>query len=252
MYKRKNNKRKSRPIIKRYKPNVYNKYSAKKKTQEIKTCDMTFNGNYNHGNYTPDQTDNPQLMINIQGSIQNLACIQQGTGVSQRIGNKIALKSLRIRLALSAIDNHEYDIISEARLMVVYDRQPNGVYPTMGNMLQLIKQDGTTAFGTEVSNINVSQLDRYVVLMDKILSLPPQTTGLTNANMVGVTQQSTFIIDEFIKLKRLETCFQSSNNPITIGDVQTGALYIVSLGNLAKDSEPYGWSGEMRLRFYDN
>lgn len=245
-------KKYSRPIIKRYKPNVYNKYSAKKKSQEIKTVDMTFSGGYNNGVYAPDQLNNPVIMINSTGTIQNLACIQQGSGVSQRIGNKVALKSLRIRLALSDLQ-HNYDVISENRIMIVYDRQPNGTYPTINNMLQLIKQDGSTAHGNEVSNINVSQLDRYVVLMDKLISLPPYESGAFNTtSMVGVTQQSSYIIDEFIKLKRLETCFSTTSNPCTIATIQTGALYVISLGDAVATGEPYCWVGNMRLRFYDN
>lgn len=252
MYKRKNNKRKSRPIIKRYKPNVYNKYTAKKRTQEIKTLDMTFSGNYNVGIYTQDQLNNPVIMINTTGTIQNLACIQQGTAVSQRVGNKVALKSLRIRLALSILDQ-DYSSTSECRLMIVYDRQPNGTYPTIANMLQLIKQDGSTSNGNEVSSINVSQLDRYVVLMDKLISLPPYTTNnLSTTSMLGITQQSSYIIDEFIKLKRLETSFSTTSNPSIISNVQTGALYVVSLGDIVPKSEPYCWAGNMRLRFYDN
>lgn len=252
MYKRKNNRRKSRPIIKRYKPNVYNKYTAKKRTQEIKTVDMTFSGSYNGGIYVPDQLNNPVIMINTTGTIQNIACIQQGSGVSQRIGNKVALKSLRIRLALSDLE-HDYDAISENRLMIVYDRQPNGSYPTIANMLQLIKQDGSSSHGNEVSSINVSQLDRYVVLMDKLISIPPyKSNSLSTTSMLGVTQQSSYIIDEFIKLKRLETSFSTTTNPATIANVQTGALYVISLGDAVATEEPYCWAGNMRLRFYDN
>lgn len=244
-------KKYSKPIIKRYKPNVYNKYSAKKKSQEIKTVDMRFYGTYNVGIYTPDLLVNPVLMLNTSGSVQNIACIQQGAGVSQRIGNKIALKSLRIRLALGILEQ-DYLSTSECRFMIVYDRQPNGTYPTIANILLQNYQDNTTVNGYWQSNININQIDRYVVLMDKMLTLPPYNGTTTTTNMIGVTEQKCFMIDEFIKLKRLETCFSTSTNPCTIANIQTGALYVITSGDIVPKSEPYCLEGTMRLRFYDN
>jgi len=248
-------KRYTRPkMYKQIQYNPINKFTASAKKNEIKTLDGVFASTYATP-YVVDQLIPNALTIDGTGCAQNVCSIQQGPGTGQRIGNRVALKSLRIRLQLlkSGTDHPE---VSTARLMLVYDRQPNptGAYPDIpAFLLQTTRQDNTNQTGSCFTNLSVNYMDRFVVLMDKILPLPPLVTDqIAITSLTGSTQSNVFIVDEFIKLKRLETVFNSTASPMTLAAVATGALYLVSLGNLAANAAPFCWRGSTRLRFYDN
>ena len=66
------------------------------------------------------------------------------------------------------------------------------------------------------------------------------------------TDKQAFIIDEFIKLKGLETQFKSSTAGSPIADLTTGALYIIGFGDQTEGNEAFYMSGQLRLRYYDN
>lgn len=220
--------------------------------QTIKTLDCQYVGAWANP-FVLDQLQPGQITIGNVGVIQNIATVQQGPNISQRIGNKISLKSLRVRFDI-APNGNDVPIESSARLMVIYDRNPNGAYPVISNMLAANRQDGSTNAGTMWSSINTNLLDRFVVLMDEFLILPAfnGTTGIDGTQVVGPTTQDGFRVDKYIKLKGLETVFNNTASPLTIANVQIGALYLVSWGNVAPAASAWSWVGETRLRFQDN
>jgi hypothetical protein len=219
--------------------------------QTIKTLDTQFISVYANP-FVVDQLQPGQLNIDTLGTIQNLATIQQGPNIAQRIGNKIGLKSLRLRFDIGPIGRNVPQE-SSARMMVVYDRNPNGSYPLISQMLAASRQDGTTNAGTMWSSVNCNLLDRFVVLMDEFLILPAfHGAGINSTQVIGPTTQDGFRIDKYIKLKGLETVFNNTSNPLTIANVQIGALYLVSWGNVAAAASAWSWVGETRLRFQDN
>lgn len=231
-------------------PMVRQYASHLKKGPPTKTVDITFQAAIARP-YVVDLNVPTVINIDTTGLIQNLCVIQQGNGEWNRLGNKISLKSLRIRLELFGGYN-VYISASQARFLIIYDRQPNGAYPTLTNMLSTIRQDGTPVNGTLFSNININLFERFIVLMDEFVTLPPfQSGALLDTSEMTVTAQSSFTIDRYLKLKNLETVFSTTTAPLPISNVQTGALYVVSYGDVAQGSEPWSWKGEMRLRFKD-
>ena len=240
-------KTKTLPYKKRQSKGITTKYSAKKKSREIKTVDLTITDNYgNAGVYVADTMTT--LMFNTSLSmVQNVVRVNQGAGISQRIGNKIALKSLRLRFGIELTGNTGTPP-QLARFMVIYDRQPNGTYPSAGVILSNATTAGTITNGTAYSSINPTLFDRFIVLMDKTFIIGGDVNGPTTAT----TEQKGFIIDEFIKLKGLETCFSGNTAGSPIADIQTGALYIVGLGDQTANTEAFFMAGMMRLRYYDN
>jgi hypothetical protein len=243
---------------------------------EVKTSDIAFQ-NTATSSYDPDASfpDCTVLPINndgmdhapapvSNGAIQALNIIKQGYKVSQRIGNRVSLKSLRIRLQLYAYDNH-LGVTTSARLVLIYDRQTNGAYPSNLTTASFLwpqifsaqsteSNNNTDILPTQLMNIDVNSLERYVVLMDKTLELPP--VGLIESDMLMTGpswngEDTPFIIDEYIKLRNLTTVYNQLSDT-TIEQIVTGGLYLISIGNIVNATAPYAWQGTCRLRFHDN
>jgi len=217
---------------------------------ELKTLDIQFTGAYN-ATYTPDTQ--PAQVLNIDTGTATLQAInlsQQGTGISQRLGNKIALKSLRIRLRLMPVAAQYSGVQTFARVMILYDRNANGGYQATNAILGESLQSNSIGAGTFTSNLNPNLFERYTVLMDKFITIQPTTSGALST-LEGPTQEANFTINEYIKLKNLETQFNGTANPMTIAQIQTGSLLILSYGSSAAANAPEVWSGTIRLRFRD-
>ena len=61
--------------------------------------------------------------------------------MANRIGNKVIVKSVHARILISAAPGAATQEV--ARVMLVYDRQPNGAFPAIGDIL-LDQPAGTT------------------------------------------------------------------------------------------------------------
>jgi len=225
---------------------ITSKFAAKKKTREIHTVDILFPQVYTRV-YIPDTLSG--VTFNDQPCIQNLVRVQQGAGIPNRIGNKIALKSLRLRGSVQTTGATGAPQ-QQGRFMIVYDRQVNGAYPAVNNILSDIGVSNVVAPGDYLSSINPNFYDRFIVLCDKIFIVGPVTTGGGEIN--GPTEQKGYIIDEFIKLKGLEVQFGTSTNNSPIADLNTGALYLIGWGDINNGNEASYMDMKCRLRFYDN
>lgn len=82
-------------------------------------------------------------------------CISQGTGPNDRTGRKVMLRSYQHRASLSFPAG-----ATAGRLVVVYDKQPNGAQALASEVFQ------TT---TIESPLNLANSDRFVVLCDQML-----------------------------------------------------------------------------------
>lgn len=234
------------------KQNAITKYSTHAAINpKLKTMDQDFGAYANP--YVVDALPAGALTISSTAAVQNIVMIQQGGGESQRIGNKAALKSLRIRFQLIPTGNANFTTINYARFMVIYDRQVNGVYPAANTILSQLNQSNVTVAGTYLDSINPNFLERFVVLCDEYLTFQPAST--VAANIDGPSTDKAFYMDKYIKLRNLEVQF--GGNVLTgagglgVANVTTGALYLLSWGNVAAGAEPYCWTGNTRLRFHD-
>lgn len=219
---------------------------------EVKTLDTQFTVTNVGTGYVPDT--NPAMQLpgwNDPLGRQAVNLVQQGTAFSQRIGNKIKMKSVRIRMFLKTSTAPQLVVIP-LRILLVYDRQTNGAYINNTLLLGQANQNGNLGVGSQTDNINPNFFDRFVVLMDKFIAAPPIAAGvLTSILTIGATESKTHIVDEFIRLKGLDTVFNTTANPCTIGCVNTGALILVCSGSVASAGNGYNLDGTVRLRFWD-
>lgn len=210
----------------------------------------------------PPQTADDSYFTSIPicntGALQAINLVAQGAGVSQRIGNKISMKSLRLRLTAYASDINAFSPTA-LRVMLIYDRQPSGAatYPPIYSILTYQTQLNAEITGDMYASVSVNNLERYTVIMDKLLTQQPiqnngEDTNLNNLTCVGVTEAKSYVIDEYIPLKDLETVFKSSSDPPDIGDIITGSCFLLVAGDAPAAMPGWCLKGSYRLRFHDN
>lgn len=229
------------------------RYSGSVNAHDVKCCDWTFENGWANP-YVADGANFPGLNLDSTGQGLQSLMLQQGSGEFQRVGNKVLLKSLRIRFNIVQTGQQNLQR-SFIRLMVIYDRSVNGGYPATSLILANISQAGNTSPFDWTANINSNQLERYVVLMDERYPVGPWVTatdGTVTPHTWGPDDARQYCIDRFIKLKNLEQVYSTSANPMTIAGIQLGALYIFGMGSESAATAPYYAYGSCRLRYYDN
>lgn len=182
-----------------------------------------------HGRELKDiDTDLATLVFDNTGFIILLNGVAQGNDFNTRIGRKFNMKSLYMRIVIqsgsSAVANNM------ARFLVVYDKQANGVVMTVAQLL--------TAVSTSAPN-NLDNRDRFIVIWDKVVNI-----GATGAN------DNMKVFCKKFKRCQLETT--NGGTGATIASIQTGALYVVGVGDAATGTvTPRTQNGTFRVRFID-
>lgn len=137
------------------------------------------------------------------------------------------------------------------RIIVYYDRQPNGANPATADILLDTHNDGSTTTNA-FSQINMNNRDRFMILRDRKVVLPEIAIDGVGGNQVGgvITDPNCgdkgFRYTEFIKLNHLESLYNSTNGG-TIGDISSGAFGILVVSNDSSGSP--GWLLDISVRF---
>jgi len=193
-------------------------------------------------------TDAPSLQPICITTANNLPtlfanCIPtQGTEIFNRVGRKILVKSLLCRFTVAFVDTPSlYALDGDTfRLMVVYDKAPNGQSvgnPTLssvigGNQAGIIANTG----GIVTAPVNLNFRDRFEIITDKIINIAPPSS-LSAVPTLSRTYKKTFKI-----YKRLnhEVIF-SGPGTVNAGDiygngstvdVNTGIFWIYLIATL--------------------
>lgn len=192
--------------------------------------------------------DSPQAQY-IINSIGNFAVINnvvQGPAFYNRIGTKIAMKTLQIKGNLLPTGQITTDP-DYIRIMIVYDKQTNAAYPTTQSLLSDYNYAGITSTNS-YSGINMTNRERFLVLMDEKIYGPAIASSTAGATTDPVT--TTFNINRFIRLRDLSVMYNQTNAG-TIGDIQTGGLYIFTIGLYGTTVAPYTFQADFRLKYDD-
>lgn len=170
-----------------------------------------------------------------------------GTANFERIGSKFTMKNLHIRGQFQTATS----VTSGPgliRLVVVYDRQTNKQTPTFADLFQSVSNTGSKT-NTISSEINVDNRDRFLILRDKQMEVPYIYWNANNlVASVPQTNPENYCINEFIKLKNLETVCVTGSNGGTYGDISTGGLFLFVFSDATDSSWNFVW--QSRLRFY--
>jgi len=155
-----------------------------------------------------------------------LNLVRSGSGAWNRRGRQFVMKTLRLRVFISRLTNTNI-VADQARLLVVYDRQTNGLSPVnFGTVCSDTLQDGSQT-GEVWAFPYQSETRRFLILRDILLDLPEQFAA-SAANPFDPVRPI-HVIDEFIKLKGLETQYKADATPEVIASIASGSLlcYII-------------------------
>jgi len=156
-----------------------------------------------------------------------LNCVPQGATVANRIGNKIVIKSIHLKF----ITAQAATAMNAFRFMVIYDRQPNGAFPAITDILL----DQPLGAANSLGSLNIANKSRFQVIRDQIHTADPGNG-------------STKIFSMYMK-GRWETEFGTNTN--TIGDFRTGAIYFICYYNYSAVSVPVLTTPCCRIRYFD-
>ena len=102
--------------------------------------------------------------------------IATGTGINGRIGSKVNLTSIQVRVTVSNpistsdISGGPYTSSGQTvRMLIVADLQSNGALPAASDILQVDQNAAVSV----VSPMNLANRDRFRVIKDKIFNLGP-------------------------------------------------------------------------------
>lgn len=180
-------------------------------------------------------------------SIQLLNGVQVGAGFNTRVGSRIEMKNLHVR---GFVNNKATSAVSFGRMLIVYDRQPNGVVFVIADLLKSRDNVGTAAT-TGSSEINLDNRDRFIIVRNEQFYFPPVTNTagvLTNGpSFPGQTER--YDVNLFIPLAGLVTLYNGTSNPAVIGDINSGALFAVFVSQTVDNTWQAGLG--FRLRYKD-
>jgi hypothetical protein len=161
--------------------------------------------------------------------------------------------SLNLRVYVNVINQTLTSQDSIGRLMVLYDRQPNGGTPIFSDILQNVDQSDNT-YSSSICGLNLNNRERFTVLMDQELYMPPMvvSAGVPQANWpMWPTPNKGCLLSRFIKLKGLVTQYKSDSVPSLAADIATGAIWIFSMSGLTAGLETLNLYWSSRLRYID-
>ena len=168
-----------------------------------------------------------QATTTTSGSAFCLNLVQQNVGSWNRVGRKIQSQSIRLRGGLVWTLDQEATTLNyvgnTCRMVVVWDKQPSGAFPTFDTVFGVTGQDGTETT-TFLNPVKYDNMDRFSVLRDLVIDFEPPMYNPAAGTQNAVVVRKSF--DEFIKLGGKETVYSGQNSPAQISDVSSGALYV--------------------------
>jgi len=165
------------------------------------------------------------------GTIALIATIAQGAGQQQRVGKKSQYKSIQMR---GFVGNNAAALYNKATVLIIYDRRPQSVLPAMADVLNT---------PSSLSFPNDSNTGRFKTLLRRDYDLqgaPSITTG---------TADSTHNVEEYVKCNKPVVFKQFGTG--AIGDIEEGALYVVTVGNSAAGTTAAAFTLGFRVRYHE-
>lgn len=175
--------------------------------------------------------------LDTTGSITLLNAVPQGASVEQRVGKKIVMKGLQCR---GAMNNGSTAILNDVAFLIVYDKRPTGVLPSITDILESVNPNS-------MNNDNNS--GRFMILKrhDDVLIGNASVTGAVANALTEATIKSA---DWWLDLKSKPVVYKALGTG-AIADIEEGALYLVTIGGTAAGTAAASATLAFRMRFLD-
>lgn len=188
------------------------------------------------GEFKCVDTSSTNGSYNQTGALILLNGIAPGTGLNQRSGREVVMKSIEVHFNGKSTDTT--GVPASYRCMLVYDRQCNGAAPALADII------ATTGAWNTLSPRNLDNRRRFKILMDRVFTVGAQGDTTTAAGC------SSRFCDKFYRRLNHPIVFNSGVAG-TIADIQTGSLYWITLGDLAAGVTDGEGSVYARVRYLD-
>lgn len=177
--------------------------------------------------------------LSTTGSVTLLNTVAQGASVNQRVGKKIVMKGLQCR---GILVNRSTALLNDVAYMIVYDKRPTGALPLITDILNAIDPK---AMNNDANAGRFRILKRHddVLIGNSSQTVPPVSDG----NLTEATQKNA---DFYLDLKGLGVTYKAAGTG-AIGDIEEGALYLITVGSSATGTTAANLSCGFRLRFVD-
>nr|UOF80974.1 capsid protein [Cressdnaviricota sp.] len=157
--------------------------------------------------------------------------LAQGTGINQRIGVRVLVKSIQLKINMVR-ENAATTTLQQVHHTLVYDRQTNGAAPTYADVW-----GGNTFPGTDLRN--VANTGRFFVIWDNV-------ENIEGVNMGG--SSSKFV--QFYRKVNLPV-YYNAGNAGTVADIATGGIFLIAKGSTAAGADDVDTTTSIRLRYTD-
>lgn len=150
------------------------------------------------------------------GTITLLNGIAVGDDFTTRDGRQVTIKSVQVRGRVGPVDAGM--VFNKSRLLLVWDNAANGAAATIADVLNAASSQSFPL----VNNAN-----RFTILVDRPFTIGGFDTTATQAYSMAPACHDIEIY------KRIDSVTQYSGTGATIASVQNGALYMITIGDVA-------------------
>lgn len=171
--------------------------------------------------------------LDLTGSVTLLNPVPQGAGVTQRVGKKIIMKGLQCR---GNLQNGSTANSNDVAFLIVYDKRPTGALPSVSDIL---------VSAASVAMNNDANAGRFSILKRHDDILIGNLTAAANYTEAAVKS-----CDWWLDLKSKPVVYKAAGTG-AIGDIEEGALYLVTVGQVAAGTAAAAMRVAFRLRFLD-
>lgn len=184
--------------------------------------------------------------INTTGAVVLLNGLSLGTDYSNRIGRKVYMTSVQFSgyvqadAAAVATGAAVTSYTQQVRLLIVYDRQPNGAAPAVTDVLTVAAPQ---------AQLNLNNRDRFKILFDKHYVFGPVVAQAAAPTITTASEPLIYNFNPMVKMT-LPTIFNGGNAG-TVADMSTGSLYLVAVGTTAAGTTDANLVASSRVRFFD-
>jgi len=211
-------------------------------TSELKAYDTNSNAG------VQALTDNPaSFQLTNAGVTRLLNAMGAGSDFNARIGRKVTNASIHVNLHIRRINEATVGQDTYARIMLIWDKQPNGAaaLPTIAQLLYT----GTAPNLDLMKAHNLDNRQRFVYLYDQTKHL-----ASVGANDAGYNSSIDISINK--SLGRTPTQYANAQATSSADNgtmISTGALYLFVCGSIMSATTDPNWNviATSRLRYYD-